>query len=83
VTLPARSRVPESTFISELKKASPSRGVIREDFRPADLAVALERAGAVALSVLTEEEFFQGSLKDLREAPQSRKHPGVAQGFYS
>jgi indole-3-glycerol phosphate synthase len=68
-------------IISELKKASPSRGVIREDFRPADLAVALERAGAVALSVLTEEEFFQGSLKDLREARKAVNIPVLRKDF--
>src|SRR5271154_3605575 len=54
--------------IAELKKASPSRGVIREDYAPATLAPILESAGAAALSVLTEEEFFFGSLADLKGA---------------
>jgi indole-3-glycerol phosphate synthase len=54
--------------IAELKKASPSLGVIREEYAPAVLAASLERAGAVALSVLTEEDFFSGSLADLKEA---------------
>jgi len=54
--------------ISELKKASPSRGLIRTDFDPAALARGLEAAGAVALSVLTEEEYFQGDLKYMRDA---------------
>src|ERR1700722_14240366 len=56
-----------SNVIAELKKASPSLGLIREDYAPAKLAASLEAAGAAALSVLTEEEFFRGSLADLKE----------------
>jgi indole-3-glycerol phosphate synthase len=52
--------------IAELKKASPSRGVLRASFNPALLAPALEEAGAAALSVLTEPDFFQGGLEDLQ-----------------
>jgi indole-3-glycerol phosphate synthase len=54
--------------LAELKPASPSRGVIREPFDAVDLAKGLAAAGAAALSVLTEGEFFHGSLKNLREA---------------
>ncbi len=57
--------------IAELKKASPSKGMIREDFRPVELAVELEKAGAAALSVLTEPNCFLGSLHFLEEV---RKH---------
>jgi len=55
-------------MIAELKKASPSRGIIRADFDAAQLAAELQGAGAAALSVLTDEEFFQGSLENLRLA---------------
>jgi indole-3-glycerol phosphate synthase len=67
--------------IAELKKASPSRGLIRSDFNPANLARELEQAGAAALSVLTDEEFFQGSLDNLRLASQETKLPCLRKDF--
>ena len=67
--------------IAELKKASPSRGLIRAEFRPAELARELEAAGAAALSVLTDEEFFQGSLGILREASAAVRLPCLQKDF--
>jgi indole-3-glycerol phosphate synthase len=67
--------------IAELKKASPSRGVLRPEYAPAVLAEALEHAGAAALSVLTEEDFFSGSLADLKEASRVTKIPILRKDF--
>jgi indole-3-glycerol phosphate synthase len=68
-------------IIAELKKASPSRGVLRQEYAPAVLASALEQAGAAALSVLTEEDFFSGSLADLKEASRVTKIPILRKDF--
>jgi indole-3-glycerol phosphate synthase len=72
---------PQVNIIAELKKASPSSGLLREEFRPIELATRFERAGAAALSVLTEEEFFQGSAKDLREARKACEIPVLRKDF--
>jgi indole-3-glycerol phosphate synthase len=68
-------------IIAELKKASPSRGILRAEYAPAALAVSLEQAGAAALSVLTEEDFFSGSLADLKEASKVTKIPILRKDF--
>jgi indole-3-glycerol phosphate synthase len=67
--------------IAELKPASPSRGVIREPFDPIGLAAMLETAGAAALSVLTEPEFFNGSLKNMRDARKTVALPVLRKDF--
>lgn len=68
-------------IIAELKPASPSRGIIRDPFDPVALAKSLEAAGAAALSVLTEGEFFRGSLKNLREARKEVILPALRKDF--
>jgi len=72
---------PGLNVLAELKPASPSRGIIRDPFDPVALATSLESAGAVALSVLTEGEFFRGTLKNLRDARKAIQIPVLRKDF--
>jgi len=68
-------------IIAELKKASPSKGIIRSEFDVPFLAESLERGGATCLSVLTEEKFFQGSLANLEIASTTTEIPCLRKDF--
>jgi indole-3-glycerol phosphate synthase/phosphoribosylanthranilate isomerase/anthranilate synthase/indole-3-glycerol phosphate synthase/phosphoribosylanthranilate isomerase len=68
-------------IIAEIKRASPSKGVIKETFRPIEIAGAYSRGGAVAISVLTEENYFRGSLDDLRAVREASPLPILRKDF--
>ncbi len=78
---PAALRAKRPAIISEIKKASPSRGVLAEHFRPADLAAAYEKGGAAAISILTDRDFFQGSIDDLQAARAACRLPAIRKDF--
>ena len=79
--LRARVAAGQAAVIAEVKKASPSKGVLREDFIPADIAQSYAEHGAACLSVLTDRQFFQGSSDFLKQARASCDLPVLRKDF--
>ncbi|WP_186066517.1 indole-3-glycerol phosphate synthase TrpC [Burkholderia gladioli] len=79
--LRARHAAGQSAVIAEVKKASPSKGVLREHFVPAEIAASYAQHGAACLSVLTDEQFFQGSARYLKEARAACELPVLRKDF--
>jgi indole-3-glycerol phosphate synthase len=80
-TAPAGANGPRPRVIAECKRRSPSRGVLRRDYDPAAIGLGYERAGAAAISVLTEPTFFDGSLEHLRAVRAAVSIPVLRKDF--